>query len=131
MGQGIFLDDICNIVVKPISNSNNTLGEILIMIIIQIMLLLYSALILIASVQFIKKESKHDLIIYANLFFTVIIIVLDYFMGILIVKWIITFSLVGMQITAMLNGKHQNNFHLSHHVTRMIITIIFITFMFY
>lgn len=68
---------------------------------------------------------------YANLFFTVIIIVLDYFMGILIVKWIITFSLVGMQITAMFNGKLQNNFHLSHHVTRMIITIIFITFMFY
>lgn len=55
LGQGVFLDDICNIIDKPISNSNSTLGEILIMIIIQIMLLLYSALILIASVQFIKK----------------------------------------------------------------------------
>ena len=92
-------------------------------IIIKIIVSLYALLMILASVKELNSKSRWGNILNLISVFTIL---LSNFMNLGLFKTVAIIGLIIFELTAILNGLQNNSFHIKHHLTRFLITLIFI-----
>ncbi|AFS40487.1 hypothetical protein GCM10025884_17750 [Leuconostoc gelidum subsp. gelidum] len=92
-------------------------------IIIKIIVSLYALLMILASVKELNSKSRWGNILNLISGFTIL---LSNFMNLGLFKTVAIIGLIIFELTAILNGLQNNSFHIKHHLTRFLITLIFI-----
>ncbi len=90
---------------------------------IKIIISLYALLVMLASLTELNSKNRWGNIL--NLI-SGLTILLANFMSLGSFKTVTIIGLIIFELTAILNGLQNNSFHINHHLTRFLITLVFI-----
>lgn len=92
------------------------------MIVIKIIICLYALLMLLAAIQDFKNNKIFSMLIIT----TTLVIIVSFFLPTVLFQVLSVAGLIIFQIMAIYHGLAQHNFHLVHHMIRLMVTVTMI-----